>query len=112
MSGMYDQPPSSDLPPSGMKAYPNVERGVPVGRAVDAVGFHNAGEQRSREMQVEIETIKLLRQDVVSCYRREGVNHYANCRKEVDKYVTAISDPDLLNPKQRQAKLAKAEGGE
>ncbi|GMH53885.1 hypothetical protein TL16_g01555 [Triparma laevis f. inornata] len=112
MSGMYDQPPASDISPSGMKAYPVVSGvGAGRGRAADTVGFHNAGEQRSREMQVEIETIKLLRQDVVSCYRREGVNHYANCRKEVDKYVTAISDPDLLNPKQRQAK-ATAKGGE
>ena len=65
MSGMYDQPPSSDVPESSMSAYPSVGRGRPVGRAVDPVGFLNAGEQRAREMQVEIETVKLLRQDVI-----------------------------------------------
>eukprot|EP00518_Triparma_eleuthera_P002743 CAMPEP_0182458892 /NCGR_PEP_ID=MMETSP1319-20130603/4120_1 /TAXON_ID=172717 /ORGANISM="Bolidomonas pacifica, Strain RCC208" /LENGTH=109 /DNA_ID=CAMNT_0024657671 /DNA_START=234 /DNA_END=559 /DNA_ORIENTATION=+ len=107
MSGMYDQPPSSDVPESSMSAYPSVGRGRPMGRAVDPVGFLNAGEQRAREMQVEIETVKLLRQDVISCYRKEGVNHYQNCREYVDAYVAAISDPDLLNPKQRQGRIEK-----
>ena len=70
-------------------------------RASNAAANLKAGEQRAREMQVEIETVRLLRQDVVSCYRREGVNHYKNCRKEVDAYVECISDPNLLSPKQR-----------
>ena len=54
MSGMYDQPGSSDVSESSMKAYPEVERGRPIGRATDPVGFLNAGEQRAREMQVRL----------------------------------------------------------
>eukprot|EP00520_Triparma_pacifica_P003290 CAMPEP_0118639532 /NCGR_PEP_ID=MMETSP0785-20121206/4272_1 /TAXON_ID=91992 /ORGANISM="Bolidomonas pacifica, Strain CCMP 1866" /LENGTH=109 /DNA_ID=CAMNT_0006530863 /DNA_START=18 /DNA_END=344 /DNA_ORIENTATION=+ len=108
MSGMYDQPSTSDRDSADMKAFPHAPF-VPMGsRAGDAVANIRAGEERSREMQVEIETVKLLRQDVISCYRREGVNHYANCRKEVDKYVECISDPNLLNPRQRMKdKLSK-----
>jgi len=49
-------------------------------------------------MQVQIESIKLLRQDVISCYRKEGVNHYRNCRGVVEKFVSAISDQGLLTP--------------
>lgn len=46
-----------------------------------------------------------------SCYRKEGVNHYQNCRAYVDAYVSAISDSDLLNPKQRQGRIEKWGGG-
>ena len=70
-----------------------------IGRAEYSAAFISAREQRAREMQVEIELVKLLRQDVIHCYRKEGVNHYQNCRKEVDRYVKAISDPNLLKVK-------------
>ncbi len=111
MSGMYDDPAHSEV---DLKPYPNVTRGTKdgLGRAKDPAGFIRAGEQRAREMQVEIETIKLLRQDVIHCYRKEGVNHYANCKDQVDAYVKAISDPDLLNVKGRLAKKAAAEAEE
>ena len=31
---------------------------------------------------VELERFKMLREDLSSCYAREGVNHYANCKKQ------------------------------
>lgn len=61
----------------------------------------NAVEQRSRERQVAIETLRLLRQRVIICYRKEGVNHYENCRKVVEDYHEIISKSDYgqLKPK-------------
>jgi hypothetical protein len=96
MSGMYDEPQVSDINPEAFKAFPASVRGpgyTPTPRG--AVAQRNAAEQHAREMQVEIEMIKLLRQDVIHCYRKEGVNHYANCRKVVDTYVKAISGIDI-----------------
>jgi hypothetical protein len=52
-------------------------------------------EQRARERQVAYETVKLLRQRVIHCYRKEGVNHYENCRKEATDYYNVIIQKDL-----------------
>ena len=104
MSGMYDEKSTSDITLSPFQAS---ARGVPVGRATDPVAFLNAGEQRAREFQVSIETVKHLRRDVITCYRKEGTNHYAKCREQVDAYVAAISDPHLLDIRGKQA-AAKA----
>ncbi|GMH49795.1 hypothetical protein TrRE_jg11291, partial [Triparma retinervis] len=62
MSGMYDQPSTSDRSSEDMAAFdpkPFTKMGT---RAFDAVANIRAGEERGREMQVEIETVKLLRQ--------------------------------------------------
>lgn len=58
-------------------------------------------EQRARERQVAIETVRLLRRDVIECYRREGVNHYENCKEPVEKYAKVVLKKDVgqVNPK-------------
>jgi NADH-ubiquinone oxidoreductase subunit 10 len=70
-------------------------RKSPVGRAVDPVGYLQDVEQRSRERAIAIETVRLLRQRVIACYRKEGVNHYENCRKEASDYYEVITKRDL-----------------
>ena len=100
MSGMYDTPSTSQVM---LKAYPHFQKqtaatGKLVHTADDHIASLHAGEQRAREMQVQIESIKLLRQDVIACYRKEGVNHYKNCRGVVEKFTTAILDPHMLTP--------------
>jgi len=64
------------------------------GRAIDPVGYLNELEQRGREKAVAIEIVKLARQDVIHCYRKEGVNHYENCKDVVKKYIDLIQAPD------------------
>mmetsp|Transcript_15602 Transcript_15602/g.29433 ORF Transcript_15602/g.29433 Transcript_15602/m.29433 type:complete len:109 (-) Transcript_15602:168-494(-) len=92
MTSMYDEPKASEvsLPP-----YPHSERGSERGRAQDPVGFLLSAEQRARERQVAYETVRLLRTDVIDCYRKEGVNHYENCKEVTEKYYRVVVKKDL-----------------
>mmetsp|Transcript_881 Transcript_881/g.1815 ORF Transcript_881/g.1815 Transcript_881/m.1815 type:complete len:113 (-) Transcript_881:591-929(-) len=91
MTDMYDPKtvPDFSLPP-----YPHEEHtpgvGDGIGRASNPVKYLQAVEQRARERQVAVETVRLLRRDVIECYRKEGVNHYENCREVVDKYAKVV----------------------
>merc|ERR1712028_196725 len=60
-----------------LKAYAHEELredGQPYGRASDPVKYYLGIEQRARERQVAYETVRLLREDVIECYRKNGVN--------------------------------------
>lgn len=72
-----------------------------VGRAKDPVKYLLATEQRARERQVAYETVRLLREDVIECYRKEGVNHYENCREVAEKFYNLVQKKDMgqLHPK-------------
>jgi hypothetical protein len=39
---------------------------------------------------VAYETVRLLRRDVIECYRKEGVNHYENCKEPVERYAKVV----------------------
>eukprot|EP00542_Grammatophora_oceanica_P021038 CAMPEP_0194031096 /NCGR_PEP_ID=MMETSP0009_2-20130614/4358_1 /TAXON_ID=210454 /ORGANISM="Grammatophora oceanica, Strain CCMP 410" /LENGTH=99 /DNA_ID=CAMNT_0038671165 /DNA_START=113 /DNA_END=409 /DNA_ORIENTATION=+ len=84
-----------------MEPYPHEEHGRERGRAKNPVKFLQGIEQRARERQVAIETVRLLRRDVIECYHREGVNHYENCKEEVQAYYNIIIQKDhgQLQPK-------------
>lgn len=36
---------------------------------------------------VELEKLKMLREEVGACYAREQVNHFANCKEQAKAYV-------------------------
>merc|ERR1719384_1175141 len=91
MTSMYDAPKVSE---ANLKPYPHEERGKERGRAADPVKFIQAAEQRARERQIAIETVRLLRQDVIDCYRREGVNHFENCKEVNETYYKVIIQKD------------------
>ena len=65
------------------------------GRAQDPVGFILSTEQRARERQVAYETVRLLRKDVIDCYRKEGVNHYENCKEVTQNYYKLVVQKDV-----------------
>jgi hypothetical protein len=65
------------------------------GRADDPVAYLRGNEQRARERQVAYETVKLLRQKVIQCYRMHGVNHYEECKGVGQAYYDLISKKDL-----------------
>jgi hypothetical protein len=44
-------------------------------------------QQNVREQFIAIEEIKVLRDAVAECYRTEGVNHYENCKEQVQAYM-------------------------
>ena len=71
-----------------------------LGRATNPVKYLQSIEQRARERQVAYETVRLLRQDVITCYRKEGVNHYENCKEPVEKYAKLLLKRDVgqVNP--------------
>jgi hypothetical protein len=39
---------------------------------------------------VGVEQLKILRERVARCYKREGVNHFENCSEQVAAYVEAL----------------------
>ena len=41
---------------------------------------------------IAVERAKLLREDVVACYRAEGVNHLERCRGAVARYLESIKN--------------------
>eukprot|EP00339_Tiarina_fusa_P004476 CAMPEP_0117036714 /NCGR_PEP_ID=MMETSP0472-20121206/25980_1 /TAXON_ID=693140 ORGANISM="Tiarina fusus, Strain LIS" /NCGR_SAMPLE_ID=MMETSP0472 /ASSEMBLY_ACC=CAM_ASM_000603 /LENGTH=112 /DNA_ID=CAMNT_0004746531 /DNA_START=113 /DNA_END=448 /DNA_ORIENTATION=+ len=79
------------------EAYQHEELGTPndIGRAKDPVKYLLATEQRARERQVAYETVRLLREDVIECYRREGVNHYENCKDVSQKFYDIVQKKDM-----------------
>ena len=87
MSGMYDEVEVSD---AKMTPFPDEPRNNKYGRVADPVAYILGAEQRARERQVAIETVRIVRRDLIHCYRREGVNHFENCRKEAKKYWDVI----------------------
>jgi hypothetical protein len=66
-----------------------------LGRAKNPVKYLQSIEQRARERQVAYETVRLLRRDVIECYRKEGVNHYENCKKPVETYARVVLKRDV-----------------
>jgi NADH-ubiquinone oxidoreductase subunit 10 len=81
-----------------------------LGRARDPVKYYLASEQRARERQVAYETVRLLREDVIECYRREGVNHYENCKDVNQKYYDLITKKDLGQLQPKWEDPAKSDG--
>jgi len=51
-----------------------------------------ARELSAREQMIAVERAKLLREDVVACYRAEGVNHLERCRGAVARYLESIKN--------------------
>jgi hypothetical protein len=39
--------------------------------------------------------VKLLRQRVIECYRKEGVNHYENCRDVATDFYNVVKQKDM-----------------
>jgi hypothetical protein len=80
------------------------------GRVKDPVAYLRATEQRARERTVAYETVRLLRQKVITCYRAEGVNHYENCHDVAKDYYEIITKKDLGQLHPEWANPAKQDG--
>jgi hypothetical protein len=80
------------------------------GRVKDPVAYLRATEQRARERTVAYETVRILRQKVITCYRTEGVNHYENCHDVAKDYYEIITKKDLGQLQPEWANPAKKDG--
>ncbi|VEU34699.1 unnamed protein product [Pseudo-nitzschia multistriata] len=80
-----------------LKPYSHEELGTSddIGRAKDPVKYLLSTEQRARERQVAYETVRLLREDVIECYRSSGVNHYTDCKEINQKYFDLVTKKDM-----------------
>lgn len=56
----------------------------------DPVAFAEAREQWVLDRFVELETVKVYRERVATCYKKEEVNSRQNCQKEVADYMSAF----------------------
>lgn len=56
----------------------------------DYVALYKARQQRTRERAIDLEEVKLLRDRVRECVRREEVNHPQRCREVVAQYMEAF----------------------
>mmetsp|Transcript_30920 Transcript_30920/g.36073 ORF Transcript_30920/g.36073 Transcript_30920/m.36073 type:complete len:109 (+) Transcript_30920:53-379(+) len=107
MTDMYDKPKISNV---ALPGYEHSERGSERGRAQDPVKFLLATEQRARERQIAYETVRLLRKDVIDCYRKEGVNHYDNCKDVCKRYYDVVVQRDVGQVHPDWADKSKHEG--
>ncbi|XP_064406747.1 NADH dehydrogenase [ubiquinone] 1 beta subcomplex subunit 10-like [Halichondria panicea] len=56
----------------------------------DMVAFTKAKHQWVRDRAIDLETVKILRERVKNCQRKEGVNHPQRCRDHAIAYMTAL----------------------
>ncbi|CAL55529.1 Complex I subunit NDUFS6 [Ostreococcus tauri] len=61
-------------------------------RSADAKAVIDARELAARERMIGVERAKLLREEVVRCYREQGVNHLEGCKARVRAYLAATRD--------------------
>ena len=67
----------------------------PSSPRADPVAFVRQREHETREAMIDIEKAKLIRERLRECYRREGVNHFENCKELVEKYAEAFHGNSL-----------------
>ena len=66
--------------------------------------------QRARERQIAYETVRLLRQDVIKGYRKEGVDHYDNRQAVNKRYYDVVVKNDVGQVQPAWANPAKNVG--
>jgi hypothetical protein len=72
----------------------------------DPVLYYQTQDKWIREYWVHIEYMKMLKDEVRNCYRREGVNHYENCRDLVHEYYARTKAPSTRTRRPRRPGLA------
>ena len=59
---------------------------------IDIPAVHKARTTYFHEQTVRAEEIVVLRDKLKWCYRREGVNHFKNCRELAQQYMDLLSE--------------------
>ena len=45
---------------------------------------------QARELEIKVQTVKLMQEEIKFCYRKNGVNHYQACKEVTSKYMAYI----------------------
>ena len=89
----------------------------------DPIKFHERNEQLTREYQIAVENMGIIRRELAHCVRTETVNQFVNCKELREKYWALCTDrfrgmifpdgiepnravPGLIAPKQTPAFVA------
>ena len=75
--------------PKYPREYPRVTSLEEVDRN-DFVALANAQNQWVRDRTIDLEEVKVLRERLNECVRREEVNHPQNCREIAEAYLKAF----------------------
>ena len=59
----------------------------------DPVALVESREQMTRELFVAWENINLVREELQTCYKTYGINHFVMCKEIRKEYATLIKDP-------------------
>jgi hypothetical protein len=59
---------------------------------LDTPSVHQARGQYLEQQLIRAEEISILRDKLKWCYRREGVNHYQNCRELANQYMEMLGE--------------------
>ncbi|KAI0050459.1 hypothetical protein FA95DRAFT_1603475 [Auriscalpium vulgare] len=59
-----------------------------------------AREAHMRESWVRAMEARIVQEQLQTCYRVEGVNHYENCREISEKYLTMLRENRVTGYKQ------------
>jgi len=59
-----------------------------------------ARDEHIRESWVRAMEARIVRDQLQSCYRSEGVNHYENCRELSEKYIALLKENRVKGYKQ------------
>ncbi|ORZ39655.1 hypothetical protein BCR44DRAFT_1412053 [Catenaria anguillulae PL171] len=77
----------------------------------DPIAVLEARDQHLRQEWVEVMKTKIIREKLVRCYKREGVNHVDNCTHLVEAYVDRLKRGGIKSWRQfnREQQQAQAE---
>ncbi|XP_003382776.1 PREDICTED: NADH dehydrogenase [ubiquinone] 1 beta subcomplex subunit 10-A-like isoform X2 [Amphimedon queenslandica] len=70
------------------REYPRVP-GLDEVEPGDFLGKQKARDQVARDRAIDLEVVRILRERVKECQRREEVNHLQRCREHVEAYMKA-----------------------
>lgn len=78
---------------TSLRAYPYV---APEDARNNRTEFILSKAQVAREQMIKVQLARLLQEDIKQCRRREGSNHYHNCKKYTERYMQFLKSPTFM----------------
>ena len=60
----------------------------------DIVQYTNAKDQRARERQIAVESVRIIQERLSACFLQEGVNQFQRCKGLAEEYVKRVNEAD------------------
>ncbi|CAG8554939.1 36_t:CDS:2 [Racocetra fulgida] len=75
-----------------MASWEYTHKEFPKVPTLEEVDKSDVEDQQVREYWIKVMEIRLVRNQLIKCYKTEGVNHYKNCKKLADLYVELLKE--------------------